>query len=91
MSMPVKYFTEDDKKKAQRLAKKRYVQNHPDRRKQSVKKYDDTHKNEKAEYHKKHYSKNKDKILAYGREYGQRPERKAIRKEQKKEYYKNNK
>ena len=49
------YSTEEERKIAQKDNKKRYVERHPEKRKASVKKYDDAHKEEARLYQKEHY------------------------------------
>lgn len=53
-----KYFTEQERKEAVRGYKKAYVKRNPDKRKQSIKTYDETHR----EQFRKYYEDNRDHI-----------------------------
>lgn len=50
MGRPRKYFSEEERKEAHNQANRRYKERNPDKRKASIKLYNETHKVQRAEY-----------------------------------------
>ena len=76
MSMPRKYFSEEEKKAAHNEAAKRYVTRNKEKRAESSRKYSQAHKPETAARMRRLRMERLEQYRAYGRKSDQRPERK---------------